>query len=619
MFLFTGCCKTEGISGKDSNNEMLQAEPYIFYVRNLDEVRQDGKRIEDFYITNTGNSWSLYYINSANQLYGYRSGVNVQEDQIEMDAENNSMQLIAENIVHVDCGDMMDYTIFLTAGGNLYGMGYSKSGVLLSESEDYYEEPLLLMKGVKYALCGYGDIVILKDDNSVWTWGTKLDRNGKEYAKRELQPVKILENAIMISGKRDCHAALLEDGTVWTWGSNFYDMCGVPKQEVIDEPVCVAEDAAVIWMGKLQINDGCLNWEKWHHYGYDAGYNDNLVIKKNDGSLWTCGKNIENTETYKMQDGIVYTHGFMPCEIRQTPYIKYDGINTYISILEEYDRAVRDKNCTQEQCKEIDETFNIYNRNEAYVLCYCLSDLTNDGTKELILGFLHEGEYSVNAIYAYDEGIIVSVIISWERELNLYNQGIIKEILESGGKSYYYYAQLQKDSGLMNNLISISKSSESLNGGETEEMKYYRDTEGKDEITEEEFNNIIDQYESVPIELEWNVLDGFCDTEDTASNNFEFHHIEELVLNADFISQEEIQQIGKMQSLKKLAFLIDDENIDLSPLAKLINLEELEIQSCIGECYELDTQPLGKLENLKKISLMYCSFDTSFLKELSEL
>lgn len=102
-------------------------------------------------------------------------------------------------------------------------------------------------------------------------------------------------------------------------------------------------------------------------------------------------------------------------------------------------------------------------------------------------------------------------------------------------------------------------------------------------------------------------------------NNFEIHHIEELVLNADFISQEEIQQIGKMQSLKKLAFLIDDENIDLSPLAKLINLEELEIQSCIGECCELDTQPLGELENLKEISLMYCSFDTSFLKELSGL
>ncbi len=100
-------------------------------------------------------------------------------------------------------------------------------------------------------------------------------------------------------------------------------------------------------------------------------------------------------------------------------------------------------------------------------------------------------------------------------------------------------------------------------------------------------------------------------------NNFESHHIEELVLNEDFISQEEIQQIGKMQSLKKLAFLISDENIDLSPLAKLINLEELEIQSCIGECYELDTQPLGELKNLKVISLMYCSFDTSFLEELS--
>lgn len=505
-FLFAGCCKTEEISNRDSDSEVPQTEPYTFYVRNLDEVRQNGKRVEDFYITNTGNSWDLYYINAEGQLYGYRPK--------EKDVGDNSMQLIAENIAHVDCGDMMDYTVFLTADGELYGMGYSKSGVLLSESEEYHGIPLLLMEGVKYALCGYGDIVVLKDDNSVWTWGTRLDRNGNEYMKKESQPVKILENAMMISGKEDSHAALLEDGTVWTWGSNFYDMCGVPGQGVIGEPVCVAKGVTMIWMGKLQINDGCLNWEKWHHYGYDAGYTDNLVIKKNDGSLWACGKNVESPENSEMQDGIVYTYDFMPCEIRQTPYIEYDGINTYRSILEEYDRAVKDKDYTQEQFKNIEEIFNIYNHKEEYVLCYSLSDLTNDGTKELILGFLYEGEHSVNAIYAYDEGIIISVITSWERDLNLYDQGIIKETLESGGMSGYYYAQLQKHSGLLNNnLSSISKRYENIRSGEAGGVTYYRDTDGKVEITEEEFNNIIEQYESVPAELEWNVLDGFWDME----------------------------------------------------------------------------------------------------------
>lgn len=46
-FLFAGCCKTEEISNRDSDSEVPQTEPYTFYVRNLNEVRQNGKRVED--------------------------------------------------------------------------------------------------------------------------------------------------------------------------------------------------------------------------------------------------------------------------------------------------------------------------------------------------------------------------------------------------------------------------------------------------------------------------------------------------------------------------------------------------------------------------------------------
>lgn len=105
----------------------------------------------------------------------------------------------------------------------------------------------------------------------------------------------------------------------------------------------------------------------------------------------------------------------------------------------------------------------------------------------------------------------------------------------------------------------------------------------------------------------------------SGESNTYAENIEELKLDKEFITQEDIRQIGKMQSLKKLSFLINDENIDLSLLSNLTNLEELEIQSCIGECYGLETQPLGELKNLKAISLMYCSFDTSFLAELAGL
>lgn len=303
---------------------------FTFFVRDLDEVRLTGESAEDFYITNTGNHPdTIYYINSEKQLYRYQKEIN---------SDKTQTQLIAENAVHVDCGG--GFFIFLVEDGNLYGMGYSGNGALPVGDNDYIETPVLLMEDVSYALCGYADVVALK-----------------------------------------------RDGSVWTWGNNAYDKCGVAGQGVVKEPVCVASDAVMIWMGKLQINDMRRNWEKMLHYDYDNGYNDNLVIKKADGSLWACGRDIEDEEKHMEQNGVVYTYNFVPCEIVQTPYITYDGLMTYQSVLEEYDRAQKDENYTEDRWKKIDISFEHFNHNKNFTLCYSLADLANDGIEELILGF----------------------------------------------------------------------------------------------------------------------------------------------------------------------------------------------------------------------------------------
>ena len=174
--LFTGCCRKEESTDEHLADEKLQAELYTFFVTCLSEVRLEGKQAEDFYITNTGNLWGLYYINDENQLYGYREGIDVQNVRQRSNDEYPDMQLIAEDVIHVDCGGQRNYTIFLTSDGKMYGMGYTSSGVLLSEEDTCFESPVLLMDEVKYALCGEGDIVVLKYDGSVWTWGTNMCR-----------------------------------------------------------------------------------------------------------------------------------------------------------------------------------------------------------------------------------------------------------------------------------------------------------------------------------------------------------------------------------------------------------------------------------------------------------
>ena len=145
-------------------SEDTEEDLFTFFVRDLDEVRLTGESVEDFYITNTGNrSDTIYYINSEKQLYRYQKEINSYKTQT---------QLIAENVVHVDCGRR--FCIFLAEDGNLYGMGYSGNGALLVEDNDYIETPVLLMEDVSYALCGYADVVALKSDVSVWTLVTRI-------------------------------------------------------------------------------------------------------------------------------------------------------------------------------------------------------------------------------------------------------------------------------------------------------------------------------------------------------------------------------------------------------------------------------------------------------------
>lgn len=480
---------------------------FTFSVRDIDEVRLNGENAEDFYITNTGSNSrnTICYINYEKQLYRYR---------YQRKAGKTYTQLIAENVVHVDYGS--GYFIFLAEDGKLYGMENSENRALLVEENEYMETPAVLMENVKYALCGSTDVVALKRDGSVWTWENKC---GDEYVGKALTPCKIMENAVMISG-RGSYAALLEDGTVWTWGDNTYDKCDVAGQGVVGEPVCVASDAVMIWMGKLQINDMRRNWEKMLSYPYNYGYNDNLVIKKKDGSLWACGKDIEDKENHMEQNGVVYTDTFVPCEIVQIPYIAYDGLKTYRSVLEEYDRAQKDEKYTEENWKKIDNSFVIFNHSKNYTLCYSLADLANDGIEELILGFLHDGEYRATAIYAYDEGILIMVLGNMEREINLYENEIIEFVWGAAGQTYYDYWKMQKNSGLKIYQETISDIPKNWGSGNEEGMLYYRETADSDEeeeITEEEYNRIKEQYETTPIELEWKVLEGFWNPEDELS------------------------------------------------------------------------------------------------------
>lgn len=278
-------------------------------------------------------------------------------------------------------------------------------------------------------------------------------------------------------------------------GGNVCSECGLPVGQVpMFSVVCVAQDVQAIWMGELQYNLGCTQWERYTQYARKDRYN-NLIIKKRDGTFWGCGEGIsENGE-------------FMPCEIVQDPDIVYDGINTYQDILAKYEMAWESDYYTVSERKEIEGTI-LLKKGMQYSLCYSLKDLTGDQTDELIIGYRNEEEqkYYPCIIYSYDVEECV-IVRSWgeEEPITFYEDGSFESVSKGG----VYYYQLQKDSAIVK--IKAELTDELI--AKDEYLYYLGDIhsgEAERELTEEEYEEIIAWYEARPqAELEWKLLDGF--------------------------------------------------------------------------------------------------------------
>lgn len=155
-------------------------------------------------------------------------------------------------------------------------------------------------------------------------------------------------------------------------------------------------------------------------------------------------------------------------------------------------------------------------------ICYSLSDLTDDGFPELIMGRYDNAD----AVHLEAEKVFQVQGTSWENSyvwiyvVYYYNGNEVKQVCECEGNCIELYE---------NGIIHYS------GGGVFQPMQYLQfqtDTEGYEtgayielkidngevigflkkvgddwvEITEDEYNQIINQYTTSPVELEWTVL-----------------------------------------------------------------------------------------------------------------
>ena len=459
---------TETVSQTESDTQTEEAAGYSFNVGDLYDMRLDAQTIEDYYMKSCGDQFNLYTIDEDGVLWGSGHNEYAQIGLGYADEEfHEEKSKIAEHVVHVDYSQK-DFVVYLTEEGKLYGLGNDSTYMLLQHTEmpvedlayptkRYVTSPALLLEDVSYARCGRDDVVALKKDGTVWTWGMIWNYQSTGYCIT--MPQQILTDVKMITGGWFNHAALKEDGTLWTWGYNFSGNCGTDKATMIETPVQVAEDVQRVWTGLLNYSAKEDDITDMEEFGND--YVDNTIIEKTDGTFYACGmgvgdKSVVLPQYYEVSElDTVCSSEFLPLDWdeemlnrKQREYIERKESQSEEVVLARKNEALLeeiDKNYDMEKLKRKVPCFSEDDKiNETYYNAIKTLDTT---------GFLPDGRY---CFWYYDEpenyletkeklggfGIAVcDVDVDGKKEMLI---GLRKELSEPYGVLIYRYNEEQR-------------------------------------------------------------------------------------------------------------------------------------------------------------------------------
>lgn len=458
----------ETVSQTESDTQTEEAAGYSFDAGDLYDMRLDAQTIEDYYMKSCGDQFNLYTIDEDGVLWGSGHNEYAQIGLGYADEEfHEEKSKIAEHVVHVDYSQK-DFVVYLTEEGKLYGLGNDSTYMLLQHTEmpvedlayptkRYVTSPALLLEDVSYARCGRDDVVALKKDGTVWTWGMIWNYQSTGYCIT--MPQQILTDVKMITGGWFNHAALKEDGTLWTWGYNFSGNCGTDKATMIETPVQVAEDVQCVWTGLLNYSAKEDDITDMEEFGND--YVDNTIIEKTDGTFYACGmgvgdKSVVLPQYYEVSElDTVCSSEFLPLDWneemlnrKQREYIERKESQSEEAVLARKNEALLeeiDKNYDMEKLKRKVPRFSEDDKiNEAYYNAIKTLDTT---------GFLPDGRY---CFWYYDEpenyletkeklggfGIAVcDVDVDGKKEMLI---GLRKELSEPYGVLIYRYNEEQR-------------------------------------------------------------------------------------------------------------------------------------------------------------------------------
>ena len=136
-----------------------------------------------------------------------------------------------------------NHFLILMENGDLYAMGNNYFGQLGQGDKNEHEGMVYVMSDVEKISCGKNSSVCVTTDGDLYYWGLMWIPFG-DYALT-YKPTRVMGDVKEVSAGGDFVAALKEDGTVWTFGSNAYGARGNGLKEGIDMIPNMAFEGAV--------------------------------------------------------------------------------------------------------------------------------------------------------------------------------------------------------------------------------------------------------------------------------------------------------------------------------------------------------------------------------------
>jgi alpha-tubulin suppressor-like RCC1 family protein len=206
------------------------------------------------FVTADGTLWGI-----GNNAYG--------ELGIAMPDDAYTPVIVASNVVAVAAGS--GHSLFVTADGTLWGMGDNTWGELGNGTANIIDDRVSVASNVMAVAAGYGHSLFVKTDGTLWAMGFNYDGQlGNGTTSDAHTPINVASNVVAVAAGGNHSLFVTADGTLWVMGDNAFGQLGNGTTNDVLTPISVASNVVAV----------------------AAGGGHSLFVTV-DGTLWTMGQN----------------------------------------------------------------------------------------------------------------------------------------------------------------------------------------------------------------------------------------------------------------------------------------------------------------------------------------